>query len=98
MRQGRARIALLGFACACGSDRENPSVVRDTSGATFAWRCNEDGCTAEPQGPLPDATCGDFYGNSHGRFVEICVARRNKIGWSTTPDQCRLVVCQADTD
>jgi hypothetical protein len=97
--RGIGLIAL--FCCACGSDRENPSTIRDTSGATFSWTCTEDGCSASPIGAVADAPCGDFYSNAHGRFVNICVARRgngDKVYWSTRPDLCRHVACQADED
>jgi hypothetical protein len=101
---GKTRVTVLSIVAlglGCGADAENranPTVVRDTTGIVFDWRCDDDGCDAVPREPPADAACGTFYGNVHGRFVRVCSARRTGSAWSTTPEKCRLVACTEDPD
>lgn len=100
LRSITALLLLALPACA----RENPSSLRDTTGATFALVCDESGCHLAPEGATPPpATCNDdsvWYSYIVGRFVEICsVHSPDGIdGWATDASLCRPVVCDHDDE
>lgn len=84
----------LAVLVVCGCGRSNPDVIRDTTGATFDWSCDEDGCTVTERGDTPPPIqCGPdeaHYGYAHSRFVDVCAGG--------LAEQCRLVVCDSDEE
>jgi hypothetical protein len=100
-------VLTAGSGCSQGVDLQaiNPNSVTDTSGATFNWSCSQSECTTSA-GPTtsPPATCGDepaAYNYSWARFVSICTVYKSSISgvsWSTFPELCRILSCQADDE
>ncbi len=106
--QGVTRWAwLLGAMSAvlnvsCGSP--NPAEIRDTTGATFSWKCSvDDGCTVAPIDAPSPVQCGTskvFYSWFQGNFVHICSAASlpRDGAWSTDASLCRFVACSSDDE
>src|SRR5688572_1853751 len=94
LQAGIGFLSLLWIGC---SSQSQPSVIRDTTGASFDFYCDETRCpvTARPGSP-PPAACGgnEIYALAYGRFIEICAAKRSDtpgIYWGTTASLCRHV-------
>lgn len=94
-------VCLLLFGCGA---RKQPSVIHDTTGASFDFYCDGMRCpiTARPGSP-PPTTCGGnkIYAFSYYRFIQICAATSSDtpgIYWSTSADRCRLVACSTDDE
>ncbi|HLT38656.1 MAG TPA: hypothetical protein VK034_20350 [Enhygromyxa sp.] len=84
---------------------DQPSVLVDTSGARFDWRCSKGVCelgllpeTPEPMPCPEDSSPG--YSYAWGRFIEIvsvCGFPEGG-GWSATPGDGRYLACEVDDD
>ena len=90
---------------ACSAARENPSVLTDTTGATFGWSCPASGCGLEVIASTPhlpvDCPAGSGWGWVAGTFFETCYFEPDGLGdgaAATFPASCRPVVCSSDQD
>lgn len=95
------KILVLTTLVLVACEPENPTVLRDTSGASFLWRCNADGCDATPTGNTPPTDCSEevLYSYIHDGFVHICTAAKTDSGGKAILQPlCRLVACSSDMD
>lgn len=91
--------ALVVLLAACSTNASPPEVI-DTSGARFAWVCDEHCVPEITDGtpPLPPCDTGTpLYGWGFGRFIEIdagCTSSNG--GWRSSSNRSRPLAC-ADT-
>lgn len=85
---------------ACSTDASNPPEVFDTTGAHFAWVCDEHCILAitEDTPPLPPCSVGTpVYAWAFSRFINIDAACTSPGGgWGSTSNRSRPLAC-ADT-
>jgi len=85
----------------CSSNRSNPTTIRDTTGATFRWTCDEN-CTVTSPTPLPtDCGAGVYYAYSDIRVLLVCLAVPDPQKPTTAQFVdafCRPVVCTAASE
>jgi hypothetical protein len=104
-----AHLAVVACTTSCVSDDrpgpdENPAHVVDSSGSTFAWDCDRDGCQplAEASTPAPPSCTApqtSIYSFRAGRFVVIAAAcTLISGGWASYGRWQRTVSCSTDRD
>lgn len=97
-------IASLAAGCAehHPGAADNPTLLTDTTGATFGWSCTESGCslTSWPD-VVPAHACdlGWRWSYIWGRYVDVCaICPFETGGWHTWPALCRPVACESDDE
>jgi hypothetical protein len=98
-----AFVLTLGFVAACSSQTSsNPSLIHDTTGAVYGWRCSDTECliaSVDGTPPLPACGSGTFWGYFISRFITVCPGTpTGGGGWVTEPELCRIVSCGTTTD
>lgn len=88
---------LLGALGACSGSASSPPEVFDTTGARFAWVCDEH-CIpeiTESTPPLPPCSVGTpLYAWGFGRFIEIDAACTSPSGgWAASANRSRPLAC-----
>lgn len=96
-------LTFASLAAACSAnDHGNPSVIHDTTGAVYGWRCDDRGCdiaSVDGTPALPACGAGTFWGYFAGRFIAVCPATPvSGGGWGTSTELCRIVTCNASAD
>jgi hypothetical protein len=82
----------------------NPTLVKDTTNASYVWRCSQNSCDVNsgPTTPAPTTCQGlvSLYTYSWRRFICINAAFKQASSevWSTQPALCRLVACSQNSD
>jgi hypothetical protein len=102
---GRATFVFtLGLVAACSShSSSNPSVIHDTTGAVYGWRCNDTECgivSIDGTPALPACGSGTFWGYFAGNFITVCpgIPTDGTGAWTTNPGLCRIVSCSTTAD
>jgi len=97
-----AWCALLGTLAACSATELQPHEVFDTTGARFAWVCDEH-CVpeiTEDTPPLPPCNVGTpIYAWAFNRFINIDAACTNPDGgWGSIASRSRPLACVNTAD
>ena len=89
--------AVLAALAACSTSASNPPEVFDTSGARFAWVCDEHCVPEITEGtpPLPPCAVGTpLYAWAIDRFINIDAGCRfSDGGWGSTANRSRPLAC-----
>jgi len=80
----------------CGT-KSNPTLLRDTTGLEFGWRCEGTKCKLEPPDPSVYRLCqkGEpVWGAFAWSFFSICATCTNTGKWPFPLSDCRAVACE----
>jgi hypothetical protein len=105
LRVGRRSLGALVLALnmsACSSARQNPTVLRDTLGVEFTWKCSPAACkfdivTTTPALP-DDCAPGSDYGWVVDHLFSVCYFEPFGVGLRIIGESCRPIVCATDND
>lgn len=94
-----AGTALLAVACGSGG-RPSPTQLRDTTGMTFQWECDDKRCRIGPMPAFETCSAPSGYSASLDHFFSICSAFDSGGGTASTwrPEDCRIAACTVDAD
>ncbi len=101
---GLAIAVTVSLAVACSArERTNPTVIRDSLGAEFAWTCTDTVCKfgSSPSTPEVPPACrkvGGDWGWVSGRFFSTCCFFPFATGSEIVTGSCRPIVCATDDD
>ncbi|HEY8432943.1 MAG TPA: hypothetical protein VIL20_31440 [Sandaracinaceae bacterium] len=101
MPRSRSHLCLAALLAGCVPD--NPSSLRDTTGAEIGWSCGWDGCTTVQHGgaPVVPSGCGDDTEHlvGAGALAILCAVSRGAGGRDVVHERtCRPIACADELD
>lgn len=105
MRRRRHPWGLAGLiaSLAAGCAAENPTSLRDTTGAEIAWECGYGGCVTVQDGYAPPVPSGCGEDTEHlvgaGALAVLCAVSRAPEGGDLVHERtCRPIACADELD